>query len=379
MDGKPEGIFAGTLESQKVLHVFADATNLAYASPGYLLFHREGNLIAQRYNAEQAKVEGEPMVVLQEKIDFIPAKRLASFTISNNGMLAYWPEFSPLSRLTWLDRMGNRVETPVEPFYSGGIQLSPDGQKALANRYDRQIRDSDLWIYELSNGRNSRITFQADPTNPGIWSRDQTFVVYKTGRSIYKKSISDGVETLLLSPDRWVIVTDVSPDGKWVLCGAQSPRGDHDLWLIPTDGSKKMRIFLETPFHEGSGRFSPDGKWIGYESNSSGQMQVHVRPSDGSNRQWQVTSGESNIMKWRNDGKELYYFAGMKVFSVAVSADTEFKYEAGRPIFSFPENTIGGDISPDGQRVLMVLAEKKTIAIPFQLVLNWTEALKKSN
>jgi serine/threonine protein kinase len=376
INGKEEGIFAGSLDSKEIRRINSDPSNAAHIPEGYLIFHRDGNLMAQRYNIEESKLQGEPLVALPDRINYDETKRLANFSVASNGILAYWSEFVPSVRLVWRDRSGKETPLQLQPDTFGPVRISPDGGKISVQHFDRQSRKHDLWIHEIASGRTTRLNIQNKPFDAGVWSLDQGSIFYSTGRRIIRKSVVDLSEQIILDSERWLHVGGLSKDGKTLICGGQAPNGNYDLWLVATDGSQKYQVFLETQYNEDNGYYSPDGKWIAYTSDSSGQFQVYVRSTDGSNRQFQVSEGPGIIFRWGAGGNEIYYFKGDKIYAAQVSTQDNFQVHAVREIFTIPRNSVGGDVAPDGQQMLTVLTEQEAISSPFRLVVNWTEILK---
>jgi eukaryotic-like serine/threonine-protein kinase len=217
-----------------------------------------------------------------------------------------------------------------------------------------------------------------------------------------KASNGAGAEDVLVAdPAHNVYATSWSSDGRFVLYqigGANSETGN-DLWVLPLSGDRRPKPVLQTPFNEIDGRFSPDGRWIAYESNESGQYEVYVMPfaeaaADGTlskvgPAKWPISSGGGNFPRWRGDGKELFYQSGdSKLMAVAVHGEgSAFEMGASRALFEVrrrlaPYRNFGYgynyDVSADGQRFLVNTAMPgQTATAPITLVTNWPGSLKK--
>jgi len=160
--------------------------------------------------------------------------------------------------------------------------------------------------------------------------------------------------------------------------------GPGDLWTVPLSGDKKPSPFLQTRFNETNGRFSPDGRWVAYQSNESGRPEVYVAPFPGPGGKWQVSTGGGVLPRWRRDGKELFFAVPTDGMMMAASVNGEasaFQVGAVQPLFQVRG---GGpryfyDVSADGQRFLLnALPEQSTAAAaPLTLVVNWTSGLKR--
>ena len=181
------------------------------------------------------------------------------------------------------------------------------------------------------------------------------------------------------------------PDGRFLLYATQHPKTGPDLWALPLAGERKPFPVVQTPFDETAGQFSPDGRWVAYQSNESGPAQIYVRPFPGPGGQWQVSTAGGSQPRWRPDGKELFYVAPdarLMAVSIAVGADRQ-TLEAGAPVPLFRTRLASGSNIPGGVmsrpqyavasdgRFLMNVAVEGATAPPITVVLNWDAALKK--
>lgn len=201
------------------------------------------------------------------------------------------------------------------------------------------------------------------PLRTRRWSPDGHRIAYHDATQTRLFTIGadgDGQQKTLESKDL-VYINDWSPDGRFLMYTETSPTTLRDLWLVPTTGERKSVPVLVTPFSESHGQFSPDGTWIAYTSNESGQEEIYVRnvPAKGSTR---VSTNGGSFSRWRKDGKELFYRSPdgrLMAVSVANVAD---RLEFGTPVpllpiveplgtFAYPY-----DVAPDGQKVLALTA-----------------------
>jgi Tol biopolymer transport system component len=168
---------------------------------------------------------------------------------------------------------------------------------------------------------------------------------------------------------------EVSPDGQTLVFGEKG-----DLWILPLTGDRKPRRFLQTPFNERGGSFSPDGHWLAYISDESGRDEVYVRPFPAGPGKWQIST-EGVVVgvppRWTPSG-ELLYRSGDKM--IGVDLTTQPTLTVGRPRVVFEGRSDPGnfDVTPDGQRFLMSKAgEQEQAATQINVVLNWSEELKR--
>ncbi len=391
-------IYAASLDTPKapkrILNVVSQAM---YSSPGYLLFVREATLLAQRFDADRLQTSGE-VVALAEQIRTSNPTSLKLFSVSANGVLAYRTGGAPMTQLAWFDRAGKALGPVGSPASYSTPKLSPDQKRLVVERADPQTGSTDLWLFDFLRGATTRFTF--DPANDAFpaWSPDGTRIAFGSGRdglmNVYQKlSSGAGDEELLLKSGEGKYPTDWSPDGRFLLYTTQGG----DVWLLPLSGDRKPVPFLQTPFFENWARFSPDGRWIAYQSNASGRQEVYVQPfregsGAGSAGMYQVSTDGGTDAQWRRDGKELFYLAPdrtLMAVDVKAGGAPSGPFEAGspRPLFatralavSFVFTVSGPSsyvVSADGQRFLVTTPVEEAAPTPIHVVLNWAAGLKK--
>jgi Tol biopolymer transport system component len=182
-----------------------------------------------------------------------------------------------------------------------------------------------------------------------------------------------------------------SPDGRVLLYAAYaasaSMPGNVDLGVIPSADRKPVPFLRDARgFIENQGQFSPNGRWVAYVSNQSGQSDVYVREfapdfSSGSasvGGSVLVSRGGGTAPRWRGDGREIFYLApNGKMMAVAVGAGREFRVGTPTPLFQTPSGAIFGDVAADGERFLLIAPAGPSASVPFTVVLNWTAGLRK--
>jgi dipeptidyl aminopeptidase/acylaminoacyl peptidase len=176
------------------------------------------------------------------------------------------------------------------------------------------------------------------------------------------------------------VVNDVSPDGRTLLLNIADPETGWDLWTVPVQGNRTPTVLLKTNFEERRGQFSPDGRWITYTSNESGQSEVYVRSGTGASGQWQISSGGGAFGRWAANSKELYYLAPDGTLMVTPIAVKESSVEPGASMPLFRTRIVGGgtdmnlgiqfDVSRDGRFLINTLLEDVG-ASPITLLQNW--------
>ena len=247
----------------------------------------------------------------------------------------------------------------------------------------------DVWLIDAVRGVPTRFTFDTANDAFPTWSPDGSRVVFQSNRkgsyNLYSKlSSGAGADELLLESDQAKNPNDWSSDGRFLLFRSQDPQTGNDLWVLPLSGDQKPFSFLKTPFEEREGQFSPDGKWIAYQSNESGRFEIHVQPFPGPGGKFQVSSNGGEQPRWNKNGKEIFYVSldsKMMAVPVKLSPDGQ-SVETGTPAALFPVRIAGGPVlgnankqqyavSSDGQQFLVNLAVDEGTVSPITLILNW--------
>ncbi len=252
--------------------VSAAASNVAYAS-GHLFFMTEQTLTAQRFNPTTGETTGDAFPVA-EHVLFNSINLLGAFSVSEKGLLLYTAG-GPDPPLTWYDRGGNATGNVGPPSSVHSVSISPDGLQAVASRSDGQ--QEDLWLLELAQGTESRLTFDYAFDVFPLWSPDGKQIVFGSNRNgrygLYQRAASgSGQAQALLPSSNTQIATDWSGDGRYLILMRSDQDQGYDLWVLPMTGatdtaeSREPFPFLQTSANEAWGKLSPDGHWLAYVS-----------------------------------------------------------------------------------------------------------------
>ncbi len=385
-------IYVGSLDSKETKRLFSADSGAAYSPPGYLLYVREGTLMAQAFDAERLELRGEAVPVAEAIIALDLSSNFARFSVSDNGVLVYYAggEFDLQEQLTWVDRQGKQIGTVGRPGNYGFRRLSPDDKRLALSQRNPQTGRLDIWLMELA--RDDTLTrFTFDPANEvwPIWSPDGTRIAFASNRdgqiNLYQKlSSGAGNDEELLKSERSKFPDDWSSDGRFIAYHVLG-KTRADLWILPLFGDRKPFTFLQTPFGERNMRFSPNGRWVAYTSDETGTREVFVQSFPAGGGKWQISSGGGGPPKWRSDGRELFYANAGKLMAVEVKTGAE-TFEAGTPkqLFEIRAAALSGsggaaafDASADGRRFLVAIPVQEASFTPITLVLNWTADLKR--
>jgi eukaryotic-like serine/threonine-protein kinase len=247
-------------------------------------------------------------------------------------------------------------------------------------------------VLDASRGTSTRLTFDPARDDFPVWSPDGRRIAFASSRGgnfdLYQKaSDGSGDDQLLLKSDEDRVPSSWSPDSRFLLYRAVGPKTGNDLWVLPLEGDRKPVPFLRTEFSEQMGQFSPDGHWIAYMSNESGNAEIYVRPfspnsaaeSSNSGGKWMISKGGAIYPHWRSDGKQLFYGTlDGNVVAVDVTSDKTFQAGAPKRLFSSPSVVASGfDVTAGGKQFLIGAPQGTGTPAPFTVVLNWRAGLKK--
>jgi Tol biopolymer transport system component len=379
------GVYVASLDSTKPrLLLPLPHTRVKYSPPGYLLYVRDGTLIAHPFDAVNLRLTGEPQAVA-ERVSYFSPSGWTEFSVSQNGVLIYMPNLSK-TRLTWFDRSGREIGPQVGPaaeYYN--MTLSPDGKKVAFTMSDPRTGLGDLWIHDLQRDIRTRFTSGDADDDYFVWSPDGQRAAFFSASedegitTFHIKDLTDSGEgeTPLAAgfqaPYSW------SPDGRFILYVQNPPTMNVDLWVLPLFGERKPFPFLQSAFSEGWGAtFSPDGRWVAFKSDESGQNEIHVARFDNPRERWRISTSGGEEPHWRHDGKELFFVSGeRKMTSVSVQAAEKFDFGAATPLFTVDRTDIDYDVSPDGQRFLINASVMESQSLPFNVVIDWLTNVKR--
>jgi eukaryotic-like serine/threonine-protein kinase len=362
-------------------------TTPRYARPGYLIFAQAGNLMAVPFDPGRLEIKGAAVPVVQGVLES-RATGTAQYSFSAAGSLVYVSGGlqGDRSELVWVTRNGTEQVLPVPARAYFNPRLSPDGRRVAVNITEQE---SQIWLYDLTRDTLTRFTFDGTSNQYPTWTPDGKRIAFRSNKQEGTRGIfwkfSDGsgdVERLSIgdtmqTPNSW------SPNGQTLAFMAPGPTRGQDIWMLRMSDHKEQP-FVETGVVTGAPEFSPDGHWLVYVSDESGRREVYVRSYPGPGGKWQISSGGGTEPVWNRNGRELFYRSGDNMLAVEIS--TQPAFAAGKPRMLFqapylssPVTFPNYDVSPDGQRFLMLKPVEQAQAAPTQInvVLNWFEELKR--
>jgi dipeptidyl aminopeptidase/acylaminoacyl peptidase len=377
-----------SLDSPAPTRLLDAATNARFAQ-GRLLFMKQTTLLAQRFDPARLTLDGEPESIAEGVQVAAETIQVGAYTVSETGVLVVQSGAgSHRSQLAWVDRTGDQIALVGEQasYGAGGsraaeMDLSPDGSRVAVTMY--------VWILDTTRGTPTRLTFDAAEDRTPVWSPDASRVVFRSirnGRSELLQRLSNGIgaEEILTAVGIDKIPESWSPDGRFVVyqnVGPTSGSNANDLWVLPMSPDAKPFPLVQSPFSERRSRFSPDGRFVAYDSNESGRFEIYVTTFPDGRGKWQVSSTGGTEPRWRADGRELFYISGInKLMAATVStAGSQLTVGASQPLFDIhrPASGLGVyDVSPDGQRFLVNTTDERSNANTLTVIVNWPSLLK---
>jgi Serine/threonine protein kinase len=377
-----KGIWAGSLDSPEVTQILPDNSPVVYSRQGWLIFIRNDTLVAQAFDSASLMLSGEPIPIIADQKSWINNFR---FSASDNGNLVWQGVWERDYQLVWFDREGKQVgtvEAPAKIAVGEDPHISPDGKRVVIKRNPPNT----IWVIDLEKGTSVRIT--SDFGQIPVWSPDGSRILYSggnTGMQIKQATglgDAEGILTGPLFPYSW------SPDGRFLIFVRRGVKTRLDMYALSMDGERKESLLLNSPANEQNPQLSPDGKWLAYSTDDTGNYEIYVQQflADGklgSDRKRISTAG--GVMPvWSRDGSELFFIAadGQLMASTVKTGGSEFEFSAPKALFKTRMLGLIGsthefDVSPDGKRFLIGTLIGEPTAPPPTVILNWTAILKK--
>jgi eukaryotic-like serine/threonine-protein kinase len=379
-------IYLGSLDSQEKRPIVKTNANAVFVEPGFLVYMRGNTLVAQPFDLSRFALTGEPRVLTKDVLYF-PQIARAVYTVSRDVLVTQTGTAPSVSQLTWFDRSGKPVGSIGSQGTYHNVRLSPDGHKVATDQTDPDGLNIDVWIHDPERGLTTRMTFDPALDYDPIWSPDGKQIMFGSSRQsgwrLYLKN-SDGSgseqKVVEIESGLWqVIPFDWSHDGKNVVF-----RNAAELWHLSLP-ERIARPIFQNKWTARNAQFSPDGRWLAYDSNETGGWEVYVSPFPSMNGKWQISPTGGQEPRWRGDGKEFFYLSpDGKMMAVPVSSAPSF--EAGSPSELFlthrrpplgSTDVSSYDVTSDGKKFLINTKVDTGKAAPPSILLNWNWATGK--
>jgi serine/threonine protein kinase len=377
------GIYIGNIGSAESKRLTAADTAAAYLPPDRIVFMRHTALFVQRFDISRQTLVGDPITIADPVASDDNSFGLG-FAVSSSGRLAYRAATANQRQLVWFDRAGKQLGVAGEPDSANvrSPELSLDGRRLVVERTVQGNRD--IWWMDLVHGSLNRLT--DDPALDGdpIWSPDGTKVAFNSTRKgpsdIYLKAVNEtGQEHLLggtvSTNSIWPL--DWSRNGRFLLYHTNYLQTGDDLIALPIMGDdRKPIVIANTQFSEDNGQFSPNGRWVAYQTDESGRNEIVVQSFPDSTLKFHVSTGGGIYPRWRSDGKELYFISpDAKLMAATVRpSPSGFDFDTPTALFQtnlyFDASKAQYAVSADG-RFLINQSFANASPPPITLILNW--------
>jgi eukaryotic-like serine/threonine-protein kinase len=386
------------LDSQETTRLMQTTSRAIYAEPGYLLYVRDGTLMARAFDVRSLSLSGPESVAAADLL-FLREVGQADFSISRNGVLAYQAGFTA-SRLVWYQRNGTPGSAVGEPGEFTDLRLSPDERKVAVIVFNRQAGTTDIRLLDLARGGEaSAVTSDAALDLTPVFSPDSQQLAFAAGRRgpahVFVKRLTDpGPGEELVPPSfgpQFVYDWASSADGQLLLYNDSGGATGMDIMAIDPTGARPARAVVNTTANQMDGHVSPDGKWLAYTSTETGRSEVYVR-SLQTGQQWPVSSTGAVSPRWRRarngSDNELYYLSHISRLPFAPSAvdgalmavriTTEGSFRAGVPQRLFSVFARAGQFEPsrDGERFLVNVVSGNA-SLPITIALDWRRMISR--
>jgi len=376
LPGGPDGwdTYVGSLGSRAVKRLLTARSVAVYAEPGYLLFERDGRVLAQRFDLGRLELQGAPVSIAEapEPSD-LDAEPVAS--ASRNGRLAILRSEPDDTRLEMRDRTGTTTahyDLPPGPWTVSSV--APGGRRAAV------LKGDEIWVLDLDRSVPMRFATHLASNPTTVWSPDGNRIAFggkhDEREEIYVGGVDGRVDFLPTTDEAFKWVSDWSPDGRSIVYSGNRAETGWDLWILPMDGDRKPVPYLHGPASEFMGRISPDGRWLAYVSNETGQQEVYVQSFPEPGRKVRVSLDGGVSPSWADGGRQLRFVnpARREIVAVPVKEGAELEPGPPRKIADIPSDvTSGGRVGDGGSTLVSVATNRRPRDI--RLILDWTALL----
>ena len=381
---------AARLETGTVVALGQAGTNPHFVAPGYLLFARpDGSLLVAAFDPRALRITG-PVLPVAEGVT-VGTGGAARLGVSAAGSLVYQADREVENVPVFVDRSGRATVVPLPPQKFYAARLSPDAKSIVFDIGENNPGPAgDIWVYDLVRSTLGRLTFDSSNLRP-VWTADGRRIAFARLRggqndvdTWWIAADRSDSAALLVGGDQGQVPAMFTPDGRALLYEQVSRVGQamgFDIWVRPLEGDRTPTPYLQAPFDELGPAVSPDGHWLAYTSNESGQQEVYMRAFPLPGAPVQISAGGGRAPRWAPSGRELFYRNDDSLVAVSVSLAPVVRVGSRRALFTIDPYLVGGprsspgyDVHPDGRRFLMIRRGSATRDLV--VVLHWFDQLR---
>lgn len=379
-------IYVGSLHDAKrrtlVLRV---RSNAVYAS-AHIIYVRDRVLVAQPFDADKLRVTGD-QVAVAPNVDYDTNVFRGLFAAANDGTLVFHTATgSELSQLQAFDRAGKILRTIGDAAQYRACAISHDGSRLALGIEDLNSGVNSIWIEDIARNVRTRFTFGELGQGSPVWSPDGTRIAYgaisKRGvQDLFIKGTTGSANDELLVTDLTVKTpTSWSSDGRYLAYTSvdYTTRSRGDIYAVPLFGDRKPFPVVRTAFSETSAAFSPDGHWIAYDSDESGQPEVYVIAFPAAEGKWQVSVNGGTNAHWRSDGRELVYGSlDQKLMAVPVAiSGSSITIGTPQMLFKSDGQGVAVDLNSDHSGGIAAIRVGGSSVESINVLTNWPAVLR---
>ena len=342
-----------------------------YLASGHIAYLHDAKIFAVPFDLERLEATGAPFLAL-DGVGSNPNGGSAQFAASETGTVVYLNRpigSAPMggAPIQWMDRAGRRTPLRATSTNWGNPQFSPDGTRLAVEINDgKQLA---VWVYEWAHDRPSQLTLNPAQNQKPVWTPDGRRIVFWSNRDVqqnlyWQRADGTGDAQRLTNSQHPQSPASWHPGGKILAFQETRPQTGADLMVVAIEGDELTgwkpgtpTSFLSTAAIEREPMFSPDGKWLAYQSNDLGPFEIYVRPFPGPGGMWRISTAGGVTPTWSRTRRELLYRSPDNQLMVATYTATGDSFRAEKPRL-WAEGYIGPqtgqrsfDLHPDGERI----------------------------
>ena len=370
-----QGIWLTSLDDGASRQRLVGGAASGIVADGQLIFANDGALVTQALDVEHASLAGRA-TVLGVSVGQSPLGQLLATAAAD--VLIYSPPVSTARELVWVSRTGERLGTLGSPTEIWQVRIAPDGRRVVATVLEPLLRTLDVVLFDGASVMPARVSLSIDTDETPAWSPDGLRVGWvSAGHAVTVRGAGAVLPADTIARfDEAVRVNDWMPDGRGLIVTRTMADTREDLWLVPTEGRGDPRALVATPFADVQGTVSPDGRWLAYASDESGQLDIYVERvqdrSPGPGTRERVSSGGGSDPRWSRDGQELFFRRGSQIHAATPALGRgQNALAATSMLFDTEVGVRTFDVAPDGRRFLLNLPASSAATGPATLIVNW--------
>ena len=372
-----ERIEAVSVEDGKRSVVMEHASTPVWSPAGQLLFGRDGAVWAVAFDPKNATTSGPAVPVIPSGVVSTVRSGSLGFQVSSTGTLVFVPADFDAKHVVSVDRDGSMLALNLPPNRYGMPRISPDGRGLLV-----ETQGSTIETLDLVRGTHARLTAASLGTSFPTWTADGKGIVFKRFNLPFWMA-ADGSGKAGPVPEGLIndFPSSPGPEPDSILDVRIQPETSGDVFLMSITGKFQPKALLSTSAYEGGPQLSPDGRWLLYQSNESGQPEIYIRRYPAMDRQWQISEGGGVQPRWSSSSREIYYRGGQHIMAVALTG-TGAEPTFGKPVALFADDYDFGqsvsianyDVTRDGRFIML---HRSSHGSSLRCVIHWTEELKQ--